>query len=41
VFSIIFIGIWGWAMLVGKTTDAANRVLAAQNRNNNENEELP
>jgi hypothetical protein len=28
-------------MLVGKTTDAANRVLAAQNRNNNENEELP
>jgi len=41
VFSIIFIGIWGWAMLVGKTTDAANRVLAAQNRSNHENEELP
>jgi hypothetical protein len=28
-------------MLVGKTTDAANRVLAAQNRSNHENEELP
>ena len=31
VFSLIFIGIWGWAMLVGKTTDTANRVLAAKN----------
>jgi hypothetical protein len=41
VFSIIFIGIWGWAMLVGKTTDAANRVLAAQSNYQNENEELP
>jgi len=33
VFSLIFIGIWGWAMLVGKTTDTANRVLSAQNNN--------
>ena len=33
VFSLIFIGIWGWAMLVGKTTDTANRVLAAKQGN--------
>ena len=40
VFSIIFIGIWGWAMLVGKTTDTANRVLAAKNNDQNGNEEI-
>jgi hypothetical protein len=39
VFSLIFIGIWGWAMLVGKTTDTANRVLAAKNEQN-ANEEI-
>jgi len=39
VFSLIFIGIWGWAMLVGKTTDTANRVLAAKTEQN-ENEEI-
>ena len=40
VFSLIFIGIWGWAMLVGKTTDTANRVLAAKNNDQNDSEEI-
>lgn len=39
-FSLIFIGIWGWAMLVGKTTDTANRVLAAKNNDQNDSEEI-
>jgi hypothetical protein len=34
VFSMIFIGLWGWAMLAGKTIDTANRVL--ENQNNQE-----
>ena len=28
VFSFIFIGLWGWAMLTGTTLDAANRAAA-------------
>lgn len=40
VFSLIFLGIWAWAMLVGKTTDTANRVLQSQNRAENEEEEI-
>jgi hypothetical protein len=35
VFSIIFIGIWAWAMIAGSTVDAANRVL--QNQTNEQN----
>lgn len=34
VFSMIFMGLWGWAMLAGKTIDTANRVL--ENQNNQE-----
>ena len=35
VFSFIFIGLWGWAMIAGKTIDTANRVLEAQNNDQN------
>lgn len=28
VFSLIFIGLWGWAMLTGSALDAANRAAA-------------
>ncbi|MEY4275664.1 MAG: hypothetical protein RIS26_127 [Actinomycetota bacterium] len=31
VFSLIFIGLWGWAMIAGSTIDSANRVLREQN----------
>lgn len=34
VFSMIFAGLWAWAMLAGKTIDTANRVL--ENQNNQE-----
>jgi hypothetical protein len=34
VFSMIFAGLWAWAMLAGKTIDTANRVL--ENLNNQE-----
>jgi hypothetical protein len=34
VFSMIFMGLWAWAMLAGKTIDTANRVL--ENQNNQE-----
>ena len=30
VFSLIFIGVWAWAMIAGSTVDAANRVLEIQ-----------
>lgn len=30
VFSLIFIGVWAWAMIAGSTVDAANRVLENQ-----------
>jgi hypothetical protein len=30
VFSLIFIGVWAWAMIAGSTVDAANRVLQNQ-----------
>ena len=30
VFSLIFIGVWAWAMIAGSTVDAANRVLQIQ-----------
>jgi len=30
VFSLIFIGVWSWAMIAGSTIDAANRVLENQ-----------
>lgn len=35
VFSIIFLGLWAWAMIAGSTIDAANRVL--QNQSNEQN----
>lgn len=35
VFSIIFMGVWAWAMIAGSTVDAANRVL--QNQTNDQN----
>ncbi|MEN9993079.1 MAG: hypothetical protein RLY83_649 [Actinomycetota bacterium] len=35
VFSLIFIGVWAWAMIAGSTVDAANRVL--ENQSNEEN----
>lgn len=35
VFSFIFIGLWGWAMIAGKTIDTANRVLESQNNEQN------
>lgn len=35
VFSLIFIGVWAWAMIAGSTVDAANRVL--ENQSNQEN----
>ena len=35
VFSMIFIGLWAWAMIAGSTVDAANRVL--QNQTNDQN----
>jgi hypothetical protein len=31
---MIFMGLWAWAMLAGKTIDTANRVL--ENQNNQE-----
>lgn len=40
VLSIIFIGVWAWAMIAGSTVDAANRVLASQNNSQNSSEEL-
>ena len=39
VFSIIFIGIWAWAMIAGSTVDAANRVLQSQTTEQNGIEE--
>lgn len=39
VFSIIFIGIWAWAMIAGRTVDAANRVLQSQTNEQNGIEE--
>jgi hypothetical protein len=39
VFSIIFIGIWAWAMIAGSTVDAANRVLQSQTSDQNGIEE--
>jgi hypothetical protein len=30
VLSIIFLGVWAWAMIAGSTVDAANRVLQNQ-----------
>lgn len=30
VFSLIFMGVWAWAMIAGSTVDAANRVLQNQ-----------
>ena len=30
VFSLIFLGVWAWAMIAGSTVDAANRVLQNQ-----------
>lgn len=39
VFSIIFIGIWAWAMIAGSTVDAANRVLQNQSTEQNGIEE--
>jgi phosphoglycerol transferase MdoB-like AlkP superfamily enzyme len=39
VFSIIFIGIWAWAMIAGSTVDAANRVLQSQTNEQNGIEE--
>ena len=39
VFSIIFIGIWAWAMIAGSTVDAANRVLQGQTSDQNGIEE--
>jgi len=39
VFSIIFLGIWAWAMIAGSTVDAANRVLQSQTTEQNGTEE--
>jgi len=39
VFSIIFIGLWGWAMIAGSTLDAASRVLQKQQTEQNGIEE--
>lgn len=39
VFSLIFIGLWGWAMIAGSTIDAANRVLQSQESSENGIEE--
>ena len=39
VLSLIFIGLWGWAMITGSTIDAANRVLEKQANEQNGIEE--
>ena len=39
VFSLIFIGVWAWAMIAGSTVDAANRVLENQLNDQNGIEE--
>lgn len=39
VFSLIFIGVWAWAMIAGSTVDAANRVLETQLNDQNGIEE--
>ena len=39
VFSLIFIGVWAWAMIAGSTVDAANRVLENQLNDQNVIEE--
>ncbi|MEN9706541.1 MAG: hypothetical protein RIS31_107 [Actinomycetota bacterium] len=39
VFSLIFIGVWAWAMIAGSTVDAANRVLENQLKDQNGTEE--
>ena len=39
VFSLIFIGVWAWAMIAGSTVDAANRVLQNQAEEQNGIEE--
>ena len=39
VFSMIFLGLWGWAMIAGSTLDAANRVLQKQQTEQNGIEE--
>lgn len=36
VLSLIFIGLWIWAMLAGSTVDAAKRALARQNESQGE-----
>ena len=40
VFSLIFIGVWAWAMIAGSTVDAANRVLESQLNDQNGSEEI-
>jgi hypothetical protein len=40
VLSLIFLGVWAWAMIAGSTVDAANRVLDKQNNLQNGSEEL-
>ena len=39
VFSLIFLGVWAWAMIAGSTVDAANRVLQNQTSEPTEIEE--
>ncbi|MEN9603614.1 MAG: hypothetical protein RLZZ06_714 [Actinomycetota bacterium] len=39
VFSIIFLGLWAWAMIAGSTLDAAKRALENQNSEQNGIEE--
>jgi hypothetical protein len=37
ILSIIFIGLWAWAMIAGSTIDAAKRALKRQNEQLGEN----
>ncbi|CAB4952367.1 unannotated protein [freshwater metagenome] len=37
IISIIFIGLWTWAMIAGSTIDAAKRALARKNEQLGEN----
>ena len=39
VLSLIFLGVWAWAMIAGSTVDAANRVLQNQSTEQNGIEE--